>query len=211
MTVWHEVLFHALTRHVPAVLAEMVMRRVKTSAGEPPSWTRIREELRASVRLFVEPSVHRGLLSDLEERCAEYDRTEPVERAVAAAKQITVITEMDVCHARLVAREMATTLRGTAFGIQRASTAVSELARNMAMYGGGGSLELTPTMGPPPAISIRAIDSGPGIGDLDAVLGGSYRSRTGLGRGLAGVKRLATRFDVRTGRGGTRVEADIAL
>jgi serine/threonine-protein kinase RsbT len=210
VTNWDDALFLALTKHVPSVLAELVVRRVKGSAGVPPSWSRIRDELRSSVRLFVEPSLHGVLLSALEQLCSHYDCND-ADRPSATPARIAVITEMDVSHARLVAREMASTLRGSAFGVQRASTAVSELARNIAMYGGGGSIELTPSVGPPPALSIRAIDKGPGIGDLDAILGGSYRSRTGLGRGLSGVKRLATRFDVQTGRGGTRVEAEITL
>ena len=43
------------------------------------------------------------------------------------------------------------------------------------------------------------------------MLSGRYRSRTGLGKGLLGVKKLSTRFDLETGPSGTRVEAEIAL
>ena len=43
------------------------------------------------------------------------------------------------------------------------------------------------------------------------VLSGRYRSATGLGRGLLGVKRLADRFNIRTSKSGTHVEAEVNL
>ena len=49
------------------------------------------------------------------------------------------------------------------------------------------------------------------IEGLDRILAGQYRSKTGLGKGLSGVKKLASRFDVATGHQGTRVEAVITL
>ena len=60
-------------------------------------------------------------------------------------------------------------------------------------------------------ITIRASDRGPGIPDVELVLSGRYRSRTGLGKGLLGVKRLANKFEIDSGPTGTRVEAEIAL
>ena len=47
--------------------------------------------------------------------------------------------------------------------------------------------------------------------DLERVLSGTYRSKTGMGLGLLGVKRLADRFDVRTGPNGTQVEFEVWL
>jgi serine/threonine-protein kinase RsbT len=60
-------------------------------------------------------------------------------------------------------------------------------------------------------IGITAVDEGPGIPHLSKVMSGDYQSRTGLGRGLMGTKRLAVLFDVTTGPGGTRVVAEIAV
>jgi len=42
-------------------------------------------------------------------------------------------------------------------------------------------------------------------------MSGKYRSTTGLGRGLLGVKRLADRFTIKTGKGGTSIEAEVLL
>ncbi len=92
-------------------------------------------------------------------------------------------------------------------GQTRLMTAVSELARNIIQYAGEGQLDLTPTS-TPPGVEIVAKDRGPGIPNLDRIMAGNYRSRLGMGLGLRGVKRLAERFDVRTGAGqGTVVSA----
>jgi anti-sigma regulatory factor (Ser/Thr protein kinase) len=44
---------------------------------------------------------------------------------------------------------------------------------------------------------------------LDAVMAGTYRSRTGLGMGLCGIKRLADRMDVQTGARGSVITAEV--
>jgi serine/threonine-protein kinase RsbT len=73
----------------------------------------------------------------------------------------------------------------------RLATAVSELARNMYMYAGGGQLGLRLSEEPHRFLfTVDATDTGPGIANLDLILSGGYRSRTGLGRGLLGVKAL---------------------
>ena len=61
------------------------------------------------------------------------------------------------------------------------------------------------------SLLIRATDGGGGIPDLDEILAGRYRSKTGLGKGLLGSKRLADRFEVRSGRNGTIIEAEFNL
>jgi serine/threonine-protein kinase RsbT len=58
---------------------------------------------------------------------------------------------------------------------------------------------------------VRATDQGPGIPNLNEVLSGRYRSKTGLGKGLIGVKRLATRFTIHTDASGTHIEAEVRL
>jgi serine/threonine-protein kinase RsbT len=43
------------------------------------------------------------------------------------------------------------------------------------------------------------------------VLSGEYRSKTGLGRGLLGTKRLADTFDIATSPNGTHILAEVRL
>ena len=85
-------------------------------------------------------------------------------------------------------------------------TAVSELTRNMLQYAGGGELWLALLRGSVRGIEVSAVDRGPGIADIDLVMSASYRSRTGLGMGLKGVKRIMDDLDIRSGPHlGTRV------
>lgn len=52
----------------------------------------------------------------------------------------------------------------------------------------------------------RITDAGPGIPHLDAVLAGNYESRTGMGMGIVGTRRLMDRFELRSTPGhGTAV------
>jgi serine/threonine-protein kinase RsbT len=87
---------------------------------------------------------------------------------------------------------------------------VSELARNIVSYTSGGTIELTPSQSPP-SMTIRAVDQGTGIKNLDSIMGGSYRSKTGLGLGLSGSKRLATQFEIDTGPSGTTILVKMKL
>ena len=42
-------------------------------------------------------------------------------------------------------------------------------------------------------MAVEAIDQGPGIRNLEEILAGRYKSRSGLGLGILGTKRLADR------------------
>jgi serine/threonine-protein kinase RsbT len=120
---------------------------------------------------------------------------------------LKIRVEDDVARARSEARQLAVVLGCTQVGQTRLMTAVSELARNIVQYAGGGEVELTP-VSKPAGVQIVATDRGPGIPNLDRIMTGNYRSRLGMGLGLRGVKKLAERFDVRTEPGrGTTVSA----
>ncbi|NUP06516.1 MAG: hypothetical protein HOW73_10700 [Polyangiaceae bacterium] len=192
-----------LLRYVPEVLAQSMLRRARAAASTSDDPHRVYDELRTSVRLFVEPGSQQALLMELEQITGKRPET--------TRERIIVASEMDVSRARLRARELSQQLGGGAFGAQRASTAVSELARNIVMYAGKGQIEIIARHRVPPVLSVRASDQGPGIVDTDAVLSGAYKSKTGLGRGLFGVKRLASKFTLQSSPAGTIVEADIPL
>jgi len=107
--------------------------------------------------------------------------------------------EQDVVTVRQRARQIAA---GLGFDNQdqvRIATAVSEIARNAFSYAGGGKVEFHVQMQPTPqAMIIRIVDEGPGIADLEAVLTGAYRSRTGMGLGIVGARRLMDECDIRS-------------
>ena len=107
--------------------------------------------------------------------------------------------EQDIVAARQRARQIAALLGFDPQDQTRIATAVSEIARNAVQYAGKGTAEFSlDGQSAPQLMRIRIVDRGPGIGDLDAVLEGRYRSSTGMGLGILGARRLMDRCEIRT-------------
>jgi signal transduction histidine kinase/CheY-like chemotaxis protein len=120
--------------------------------------------------------------------------------------EISIRGEADLRQARESARTAAAALGFSGLDQTRISTACSEIARNALMYGGGGELQISVEPGARrQALVLTVRDRGPGIEDLESVLGGEYRSPTGLGMGIAGARRLMDDVDIESTAAGTRV------
>ena len=119
---------------------------------------------------------------------------------------IAIGDEQDVVAARQRARQIAAALGFDLTEQTRIATAVSEIARNAYAYAAGGRVrfEIDGDQAPQ-LLTVRVSDTGPGIARLDDVLGGRYRSSTGLGVGLVGARRLMDVFDVDSSPRGTTV------
>ncbi|HTB11604.1 MAG TPA: ATP-binding protein [Bryobacteraceae bacterium] len=120
---------------------------------------------------------------------------------------LNIAAEGDIVSARRRARHVAIE---AGFGPQdqaRIATAVSEIARNAFQYAGSGRVEFSIDLNADPqVIWIEVSDQGPGIENLDRVLSGSYESRTGMGIGLSGTRRLMEYFRIQSKPGaGTTV------
>lgn len=119
---------------------------------------------------------------------------------------IAIKIEGDIVRARGAGREMCRELGFSEINQVKVATAISELARNIFHYAQTGNIGLKKLTTPRLGIEIVASDRGPGIPDLKLVLSGGYQSRTGMGKGLLGARRLVDFFDVETGPEiGTRV------
>ncbi|MBN9419628.1 MAG: response regulator [Reyranella sp.] len=121
---------------------------------------------------------------------------------------IPLATEQDVVTARQRARQVARLLGFDPQTQNFIATAVSEIARNTVSYGGGGTLGFM-LDGEVPKQKLMMVfrDQGPGIADLQRILDGGYVSRTGMGVGIVGTRRLMDTFDIDSAPGkGTRVE-----
>jgi serine/threonine-protein kinase RsbT len=210
MTRLAENVLELLAGHMPRILAQSVLRRALTSLGVDEKDLRaehlpaLRRQLEAGVRLFVAGEAQRQVMGKLDTICSG------IAVPAAEAERLPIVSEEDVSAARRRARDLAVQLGGSEFVAQRAATAASELARNILAYAREGLIELLPRP-ERGVLTIRAQDQGPGIADVQAVLAGRYRSRTGLGMGLRGVQRLAQKFDISTGPKGTLVEADLGV
>lgn len=117
---------------------------------------------------------------------------------------VPIREESDLNHARTFAREICKLVDVRGYQAQRVVTAVSELARNITRYSDGGRVRFRIDVREESLI-IVAEDDGPGIPNLDEILAGNYRSRTGLGRGLLGSRELADRFEIHSSPTGTVV------
>jgi signal transduction histidine kinase len=120
-------------------------------------------------------------------------------------------TELDVVLVRQRARQIAGILELDAQEQTRISTAVSEVARNAFLYALGGRVQFSIEGAAPENFVIRISDRGPGIANLREILSGLYKSPTGLGKGLAGAKRLMDTFHVDTTSRGTTIELGKSL
>ncbi len=183
-----------------AVRAEGLAPETLSSSG----LRRCSAALRRGAALFVSPSQLERAMEAINSICGSDSML--VEQCVLELRG-----EHDIADARARARRICTTAQASAFCTQKIATIVSELARNVVMYAGMGSIEIVPSNTRPKKIRICATDNGPGISNLDEILSGRYRSRTGMGRGLMGIKRLADHFDVETDRNGTRVVAEVLV
>ncbi|WP_192561270.1 anti-sigma regulatory factor [Pseudomonas gozinkensis] len=115
--------------------------------------------------------------------------------------------EQDVVLARQLARKLATECGMRLIDLTKLVTAVSELARNTMVYGGGGDMDWQ-ILDDNHKVGLRLTfrDEGPGIPDLKLAMTDGWTSGSGLGLGLTGAKRLVDEFELDTEPGkGTRI------
>ena len=113
--------------------------------------------------------------------------------------------EHDVVLARQRARSIAAAFKFDNQTQTRIATAVSEIARNAFQYAGGGAIEFAVAEGPEKMLMITVRDRGPGIRNLQEILDGKYVSKTGMGLGVLGAKRLLDHFQIDSSNKGTTV------
>jgi serine/threonine-protein kinase RsbT len=201
------VLITVLSRYVSPTRAQSILVRARREApvgarapGGGPSHQPLLARLSEGLRMFVGEADTRAAVTELTRLTATHK---------ADAVELELRVESDIARARLAARDMCQALGTSALVIQKLATIVSELARNMVAYAGGGKLSLKPGVGGRRSVAIEAVDQGPGIGNLEEILAGRYKSRSGLGLGILGTKRLADRFAITSAPGGTRVEVEV--
>ncbi len=115
--------------------------------------------------------------------------------------------EQDVVLARQTSRKLAQDCGMRLIDLTKLVTAVSELARNTVVYGGGGDMDwqILEEAGRT-GLRLTFRDEGPGIPDLKLAMTDGWTSGSGMGLGLTGAKRLVEEFELETAPGeGTRV------
>jgi signal transduction histidine kinase/DNA-binding response OmpR family regulator len=119
---------------------------------------------------------------------------------------LAVERDEDVVAARRCAAHVAALLQFDLQAQTRLATAVSEIVRNAFRYARGGSVRFDLDLDArPQQLRVVVEDRGPGIANLDAVLGGTFQSATGMGLGIAGARRLMDALSIDTTPEGTRI------
>ncbi|MFF0829714.1 anti-sigma regulatory factor [Brevibacillus sp. NPDC003359] len=120
---------------------------------------------------------------------------------------INIEQESDIVTARQVGRNMSKLFGFGTITQSRIATSISELARNIYLYAGTGTITISPVeregmIG----LQITANDNGPGIPDIRQALDDGYSTSGALGAGLPGVRRMMDEFEIHSTQGeGTRV------
>jgi serine/threonine-protein kinase RsbT len=204
-----------LGKYMPEPSARTLIARVRRSTGtghrdlEAADMSTFLVALEKQAATILDRRAQTALHGEL-----EFELATSISGILAAApiavQSVDVRSEWDVSVARARAREMMTALGAKSYEVVKVMTLVSELARNIVLYAPPGRLVFTLVQNPR-SLLVVATDHGPGIRNLEEVLSGRYRSKTGLGKGLLGVKRLATRFAIQTGASGTHIEVEVRL
>ncbi len=127
--------------------------------------------------------------------------------AKGAQAFVVLVAADDLSRATDASRDLARSLGFSPVEVVRVATATAELARNALLYAGGGDVRLEALAAPRPGIELTVTDRGPGIPDVARVLSETYRSKTGMGMGLKGARRLMDTFEISSSPWGTRVVA----
>jgi serine/threonine-protein kinase RsbT len=116
---------------------------------------------------------------------------------LGSERDLPVVTE--------AARTCAQHTGMSVLGQTKLMTATAELARNIVQYAGSGEVHFATFTAPSRGVLVVAIDRGPGIPDIEKVMSPKYVSKTGMGIGLQGAKRLADEFAIecKPGKGTT--------
>jgi serine/threonine-protein kinase RsbT len=121
---------------------------------------------------------------------------------------IEIRADKDIVRARQAVRDFAKGLGFSLVDVTRIATAVSELARNVYIYGMGGRMEMDQVQDRG-RLGLRCIfiDEGPGISDIEKAMADGFSTSNGLGHGLPGARRLMENLEIESEVDkGTRVE-----
>ncbi|MCX6252612.1 MAG: ATP-binding protein [Bacteroidetes bacterium] len=124
--------------------------------------------------------------------------------------ELTIHYETDVIRARNLSSLLAKEVQFDKVTCIRIGTAVSELSRNIIEHAHGGTLHfyLGEQKEGINGLVLIFEDHGPGIKDIDSIESGKFQSKTGMGVGLSGSRRLMDDFDIQSHPGkGTKIAA----
>jgi serine/threonine-protein kinase RsbT len=120
---------------------------------------------------------------------------------------LPVRSDLDLMAVREATRAAAAAAGFSLVNQTKLVTAVSELARNAVVHGGGGEVRIDSVQqGTRRGVRLVVSDRGPGIADIAEALTDGHTTGHGLGLGLGGSRRLVDDFVIESAPGeGTTV------
>lgn len=116
---------------------------------------------------------------------------------MASEMCIPILTEADIVTARQKGRALAAELAFSPSDQTVIATAISEVARNIAVFAKRGEITLKLfEQDKKRGIVVVARDQGPGIPDIAKALEDGYSTTKSLGLGLPGARRLTDEFEI---------------
>ncbi len=113
--------------------------------------------------------------------------------------EFEIRAESDIVLVRNAARDFAGDLGFSVIDKTRVAAAVSELARNTLVHGGGGRMRIeTASMNGSQGLCCVFVDSGPGIADIERALTDGFSTAGSLGQGLPGARRLTDSLEIQS-------------
>lgn len=108
---------------------------------------------------------------------------------------IALNAEEDIVRVRKFVKDLSEKLRFKVIDQTKLITAVSEIARNTIIHGGGG-IAVIEVINNNERVGIKLFfeDKGKGIEDVELAMKDGYTTGNGLGYGLGGSKRLVDEF-----------------
>jgi anti-sigma regulatory factor (Ser/Thr protein kinase) len=135
-----------------------------------------------------------GAKADAEHRVdASWARNEP-------AIHVPIRQEADVAVARQAVRSLAPRAALSNSATHALTTAVSEIAYNIAIHAGAGELVVRVVDEPRRGLVVIARDAGPGIADVERAMQDGFSTARGLGLGLSSAQRLVDDFELVSAR-----------
>jgi serine/threonine-protein kinase RsbT len=206
-----ELALEVLSGYCGSIVARSILQGAASSCGVDIDWvtaeqlTRLVPAIESGVRTFAsDPEAARECCQRLREVLQQGE--DPLQAGGSHELRIDVLAEYDVVTARNHAKTLAAEVGFGASEQIKIATVVSELARNIFQYAGHGHIDIKGLQGEKTGVEIAAIDHGAGIREIDTVLSGGFKSKTGMGIGLIGARRLMDEFEIDTRPGvGTTV------
>lgn len=127
--------------------------------------------------------------------------------ALSKHEVVPIGSSGDIVLVRQKVRTWTTEMKFTLVDQTKMITAASELARNTLEHGGGGRMTLEVIgNGLKNGLRLTFEDEGPGIASVEQAMRDGFTTKSGMGLGLSGSRRLVNEFEIASKIGeGTKV------